>query len=87
MQKIIENLDSDKIFILGAVVTNNEIEQKYKLLNENYPKIKRENMFFIFLGKFPKMGAFGAEITAGAKRFLCAFGTKKHRAGACAPAR
>ncbi len=47
MQKIIENLDSDKIFILGAVVTNNEIEQKYKWLNENYPKIKRENMFFI----------------------------------------
>ena len=26
---------------------NNEIEQKYKWLNENYPKIKRENMFFI----------------------------------------
>jgi hypothetical protein len=47
----------------------------------------RENMFFIFLGKFPKMGAFGAEIMAGEKRFLCAFGTKKHRAGACAPAR
>lgn len=47
MQKIIENLDSDKIFILGAIVTNNEIEQKYKWLNENYPKIKRENMFFI----------------------------------------
>ena len=48
MQKIIENLDSDKIFILGAIVTNNEIEQKYKWLNENYPKIKRENMFFRF---------------------------------------
>lgn len=47
MQKIIENLDSGKVFILGAIVTNNEIEQKYKWLNENYPKIKKENMFFI----------------------------------------
>ena len=30
MQKIVEKLDSDKIFILGTVTTNNEINQKYK---------------------------------------------------------
>lgn len=47
MQRVIEKLDSDKIFILGTVTTNNEIEQKYKWLKENYPNIKRENMFFI----------------------------------------
>lgn len=47
MQNIIENLHSDKIFILGTVTTNNEIEQKYKWLQENYPKIKKENIFFI----------------------------------------
>lgn len=47
MQKVIETLDSTKIFILGTIVTNNEIEQKYVWLKENYPNIKRENIFFI----------------------------------------
>ncbi len=47
MQKVIENLDSNKIFVLGSFVTNNEIEQKYKWLSEYYPNIKRENVFFI----------------------------------------
>lgn len=47
MQNIIKNLDSDKIFILGTVTTNNEIEQKYKWLKENYPNIKKKNIFFI----------------------------------------
>ena len=47
MQKVIETLDSNKIFVLGSFVTNNEIEQKYKWLSEYYPNIKRENVFFI----------------------------------------
>ncbi len=47
MQKVVEALDSTKVFILGTIVTNNEIEQKYVWLKENYPNIKRENMFFI----------------------------------------
>ena len=47
MQKVIEKLDSDKIFVLGTVTTNNEIEQKYKWLKENYPNIKREHIIFI----------------------------------------
>lgn len=47
MQNVIEKLNSDKIFILGTVTTNNEIEQKYLWLKENYPNIKRENIFFI----------------------------------------
>ena len=47
MQNIVSNLDSDKIFILGAVTTNNEIDQKYIWLKENYPSIKKENIYFI----------------------------------------
>lgn len=47
MQKIIEKLDSDKVFILGTIATNNEVDQKYLWLSENYPNIKRENIFFI----------------------------------------
>lgn len=47
MQKIIEKLDSNNIFIMGTIVTNNEIEQKYKWLSKNYPNIKRENIYFI----------------------------------------
>lgn len=47
MQKVVNNLDSDKVFILGAATTNTEIDQKYKWLSENYPNIKRTNTFFI----------------------------------------
>ncbi len=47
MQKIISKLDKDKIFILGTIVTNNEINQKYVWLKENYPNIKKENIIFI----------------------------------------
>lgn len=47
MQKVIEKLDSNKIFILGAAATNTEIDQKYKWLAKYYPNIKRENIFFI----------------------------------------
>ena len=47
MQNIISKLDTDKVFILGTIVTNNEIEQKYIWLKENYPNITRENICFI----------------------------------------
>lgn len=47
MQNIISQLNSDKIFVLGTIVTNNEINQKYKWLEENYPNIKKENIIFI----------------------------------------
>lgn len=47
MQKIVENLDSNKIFILGTIVTNHEAEQKYEWLDKNYPNIKKDNIIFI----------------------------------------
>ena len=47
MQRVIEQLNPDKVFILGAITTNTEIDQKYKWLEENFPSIKRENMYFI----------------------------------------
>lgn len=47
MQKIIEQLENDKVFVLGACVTNNEINQKYRWLKDNYPNIKVENIIFI----------------------------------------
>lgn len=47
MQNIISNLDSDKVFILGTITTNNEVEQKYIWLKENYPNIQRKNIYFI----------------------------------------
>ena len=31
MQRLINNLDPNKAFILGTIVTNNEINQKYKV--------------------------------------------------------
>ena len=47
MQNIIQKLNSNKVFILGTIVTNNEINQKYMWLKENYPTIKKENIYFI----------------------------------------
>lgn len=47
MQNIISNLNPEKIFVLGTIVTNNEINQKYKWLEENYSNIKKENIIFI----------------------------------------
>lgn len=47
MQNIISNLDNDKVFILGACVTNNEAIQKYKWLEENYPAIKKDHIIFV----------------------------------------
>ena len=47
MQNIISKLNSDKIFILGTVVCNNEINQKLFWLKKNYPWFKKENMIFI----------------------------------------
>lgn len=47
MQNIISKLNSNKIFILGTIVTNNEINQKYEWLEKNYPNIKKENIIFI----------------------------------------
>lgn len=47
MQKVIEKLDSNKVFILGTITTNHEMNQKYRWLKENFPTIKFENYFFI----------------------------------------
>ena len=47
MQMIVSNLDSNKVFVLGTIVTNNEIEQKYSWLKKNYSTIKKENICFI----------------------------------------
>lgn len=47
MQNIVSKLQSEKVYILGTIVTNNEINQKYKWLSKNYPNIKKENIIFI----------------------------------------
>lgn len=47
MQNIISNLNPEKVFVLGTIVTNNEINQKYRWIEKNYPNIKKENIIFI----------------------------------------
>lgn len=47
MQKVISQLDSDKIFVLGTVVCNNEVEQKYIWLEKYFPNFKKKNIIFI----------------------------------------
>lgn len=47
MIDLISKLDSNKVYILGAIVTNNEINQKYEWLSKYYPMIKKENIIFV----------------------------------------
>lgn len=47
MQKIISKLDNSRVFIIGTIVTNNEMKQKYEWLKTNYPDIKKDNIIFV----------------------------------------
>ncbi len=47
MQDIICSLEASKVYILGTIVTNNEINQKYDWLEKYYPSIKKENIVFV----------------------------------------
>lgn len=47
MQRIVSKLDPNKIFILGTIVTNNEVNQKHIWLEKNFPEFKKENIIFI----------------------------------------
>lgn len=49
MQNIIKNLDSNKMFILGAAATNNEINQKYKWLEKKLSKYKKGTYYIYML--------------------------------------
>lgn len=47
MQEVVSKLNPEKIYILGAITLNSEIEEKKAWLNKNYPSIKEENMIFV----------------------------------------
>ena len=47
MQSIVEKLNPDNIFIVWAVVNNNEINKKYSWLKKHYPNIRKDHIFFI----------------------------------------
>ena len=40
-------LDPEKVYILGAITLNTEIEEKQEWLRKYYPSIKKENMIFV----------------------------------------
>ena len=43
----LNNFDFDNIYILGIVLSKHEIDQKMDWFKINYPKLKKENVFFI----------------------------------------
>lgn len=47
MVDLIRNLDPNKVYVLGAITTNHEIDEKYEWLQKYYPFIKRENIIFV----------------------------------------
>lgn len=44
---LVKSLNDKKIYVVGVIETNREIEQKYCWLKENYPMVKKENCIFI----------------------------------------
>ncbi len=47
VKNFLSNFKGDDIYILGWVLTNNEIDQKMEWLKINYPQIKKKNVFFV----------------------------------------
>jgi len=47
MQDLVESLNQNKIFVLGTIDTNNEINQKINWISLHFPKFKKENLIFI----------------------------------------
>jgi hypothetical protein len=47
MIEVVKQLDSDRQYILGAICTNYEMEQKYKWLSMYYPFIKKDHAIFV----------------------------------------
>ncbi len=47
MQKLLSQVDASKIYVLGAIITYNEIKTKLKWLKKHYPFIHEENMIFV----------------------------------------
>ena len=52
VKNFLNNFDWENIYILGWVLTNNEIDQKIEWLKIHYPQFKRENIYFV---AFPLM--------------------------------
>jgi len=52
MVKLVEKLDPEKVFVLGAITTNHEADEKYIWLEKYYPTIKRENIIFVAMSEF-----------------------------------
>lgn len=47
MQAVVNELDPERVYILGAITLSSEIEEKKVWLAKNYPSIKKENMIFV----------------------------------------
>ena len=47
MQEVVKQLNPDKVYVLGAITLNSEIEEKYVWLEKHFPSIKRENILFV----------------------------------------
>lgn len=47
MQEVISKLNPDRVFVLGVITTNKEIEQKFAWLEKHFPQIKKENIYFV----------------------------------------
>lgn len=52
MVNLINQLDPNKVFVLGAITTNHEIDEKYEWFEKYYPSIKRENIIFVAQSEF-----------------------------------
>lgn len=51
MQKLIEKLNNEQVYVLGQMACNHELEEKMYWLDQHFPVIKKENIFFLAEGR------------------------------------
>lgn len=47
MVNLVQQLNPEQVFVLGAITTSHEIDEKYEWLAKYYPSIKKENIIFV----------------------------------------
>ena len=61
MQRIVDSLNEDRVFVLSAVSSEKEIQEKRKWLLENYPTIPKSHQLFVMHDNAKQSGILKAE--------------------------
>ena len=84
IQKLLEKVNPKRIYVLGVVDTNNEIQQKYFWLEKHFPHIEDQNVVFVSSGvkKVDVIKAYQTKLGLKANEIVFIDDKEKHLAPA-----